>query len=370
MNEIAAKLGEVGLPMPVAEMASHDWDAVIVGGGHNGLTAAAYLARAGRSVLVLERRERLGGACTLERPFADERFVISPCAYMLGLLDQTVIDDLDLRRRGLRWWIADPNLWIPFADGGSLGQFIDDRLAPADKLVFIHGLLRRDMAEVRMFLERIEGLFAGLTPADETDPRFLEAHAAIASDVVARDRFMRFAEDADLPSIRARMIQLAEKLGWLSQGEMHAQLMRMIADLVGRNAVGPSEVDMICALNKGRALDGERGRGASRWVAAEPREQELLLTFDAPQTLHRIILEVEEQDQARQQEVELAVSSDGGQHYRVLRRQEYNFSPPGTTFECEDWAVREEGVTRLRLRIKPDKGDRPAWASITSFTLC
>ena len=46
-NEIAAKLGEVGLPAPVSELAARDWDAVIVGGGHNGLTAAAYLARAG-----------------------------------------------------------------------------------------------------------------------------------------------------------------------------------------------------------------------------------------------------------------------------------------------------------------------------------
>lgn len=132
VNEIAAQLGEVGLPMPVAELASRDWDAVVVGGGHNGLTAAAYLARAGRSVLVLERRERLGGACTLERPFADERFVVSPCAYVLGLLDQRVIDELGLRRRGLRWWIADPNLWIPFADGSSLGQFVDDARTQAD----------------------------------------------------------------------------------------------------------------------------------------------------------------------------------------------------------------------------------------------
>ena len=56
MNEIAAKLGEVGLPMPVKELAARSWDAVIVGGGHNGLTAAAYLAKAGQSVLVLERR--------------------------------------------------------------------------------------------------------------------------------------------------------------------------------------------------------------------------------------------------------------------------------------------------------------------------
>jgi len=132
VNAIADQLGEVGLPAPVGELAARDWDAVIVGGGHNGLTAAAYLARAGKSVLVLERRERLGGACTLERPFADERFVVSPCAYVLGLLDERVIADLELHRRGLRWWIADPNLWIPFADGSSLGQFVDDARTQAN----------------------------------------------------------------------------------------------------------------------------------------------------------------------------------------------------------------------------------------------
>ena len=132
MNEIAAKLGEVGLPAPMSELAAKDWDVIVVGGGHNGLTAAAYLAKAGKSVLVLERRERLGGACTLERPFDDERFVISPCAYVLGLLDARVIDDLDLKKRGLRWWIADPNLWIPFADGTSLGQFVDDARTQAN----------------------------------------------------------------------------------------------------------------------------------------------------------------------------------------------------------------------------------------------
>ncbi|MET0927448.1 MAG: FAD-dependent oxidoreductase, partial [Solirubrobacterales bacterium] len=113
-NPIAEQLGEVGLPEPVAKLAGRDWDAIIVGGGHNGLTAAAYLARAGRSVLVLERRERLGGAATLERPFEDERFVVSPCAYVVGLLDQLVIDELELERRGLRYWVADPNLWVPF----------------------------------------------------------------------------------------------------------------------------------------------------------------------------------------------------------------------------------------------------------------
>ncbi|MEN3284989.1 MAG: hypothetical protein V7607_6129 [Solirubrobacteraceae bacterium] len=126
MNEIAAKLGEVGLPAPLSELAAREWDAVVVGGGHNGLTAAAYLARAGSSVLVLERRERLGGACTLERPFEDERFVVSPCAYVVGLLDELVIRELDLRRRGFECYVADPNLWVPFEDGTSFGQWLDD----------------------------------------------------------------------------------------------------------------------------------------------------------------------------------------------------------------------------------------------------
>jgi phytoene dehydrogenase-like protein len=125
MNEIAAQLGEVGLPAPVAELAARPWDAVVVGGGHNGLTAAAYLARAGQRVLVLERRERLGGAATLERPFEDQRFQVSPCAYVVGLLDEVVIRELDLRRRGYECWVADPNLWVPFEDGTSFAQWLD-----------------------------------------------------------------------------------------------------------------------------------------------------------------------------------------------------------------------------------------------------
>src|SRR3954451_25237044 len=125
--EVASLLGRVGLPAPIAELAARDWDAVVVGGGHNGLPAGAYLARAGQSVLVLERRDRLGGACTLEQPFADDRFLVRPCAYVVGLLDQLVIDELDLPAHGYRVTPADPNLWCPFADGTSFAQFLDDR---------------------------------------------------------------------------------------------------------------------------------------------------------------------------------------------------------------------------------------------------
>ena len=139
-------------------------------------------------------------------------------------------------------------------------QFVDDRLSPADKLEFVHGLLRRDMAEVRMFLDRIEGLFASLGETERQDPSFTRALDAIARDDVARDRYMRFAVDADLPRVRARMIALAGTLGWLSPGDQRAELMRMVGDLIARESIGAAEVDMICELNKDHGLDEERHR--------------------------------------------------------------------------------------------------------------
>jgi phytoene dehydrogenase-like protein len=122
----AAVLGEIGLPAPVRELAARSWDVIVVGAGHNGLACAAYLARAGRRVLVLESRTRVGGACTIEEPFPGVR--MSPCAYLAGLLHPKVVEDLSLPARGFRWTPAVNGLFVPMLDGSSI-QLYDDEIA-------------------------------------------------------------------------------------------------------------------------------------------------------------------------------------------------------------------------------------------------
>src|SRR5437879_7930430 len=94
------------------------WDAIVVGGGHNGLVAAAYLAKAGRHVLVVERRPIVGGACVTEEVFPGVRF--SRLAYSAGLLRPEVIRDLELPRFGYAVHPFDPQFFLPFPNGDSI----------------------------------------------------------------------------------------------------------------------------------------------------------------------------------------------------------------------------------------------------------
>jgi hypothetical protein len=105
------------------------------------------------------------------------------------------------------------------------------------------------------------------------------------------------------------------------------------------------------------------------WQAAEPGEQTVRLLFDVPVRLSRIRLVFNEVRQARTQEFALRWSSDGGQSYQQLVRQQYNFSPPATTREVEDYTVNLDGVTALELSIVADISGGEARASLARLQL-
>ncbi|HEX6829147.1 MAG TPA: hypothetical protein VF104_09215 [Burkholderiales bacterium] len=105
------------------------------------------------------------------------------------------------------------------------------------------------------------------------------------------------------------------------------------------------------------------------WRAAQPGEQTIRLLFDEPQRLRRIRLLYHEDAQERTQEFLLRWSADGGRSYREIVRQQFNFSPVGTTREIEDYGVNLDGVTVLELKIVPDISGGSACATLERLQL-
>ena len=165
----ASLLGRLGLPMPIHDLAARRWDVIIIGAGHNGLTCAAYLARAGKQVLVLEARERVGGACTLEETWPGYR--ISPCAYLAGLLHPLVVEELNFAAHGYRWTAASAGLFVPFDDDTAVQLYEDtDRCAEE-----IRRLSPGDVAGYRRMSDVMSRAREALRPAGARD-LWLERH--------------------------------------------------------------------------------------------------------------------------------------------------------------------------------------------------
>ena len=151
------------------------YDAIIIGGGHNGLTTAAYLARAGRKVLVLERRPVLGGAAVTEEVFPGFRF--SVCSYVVSLLRPEIIRELDLPRHGLEILPLD-GTFTPMPNGDYLWRVNDH--AKTHREIARHSRLDaeaydeygRAMVEMGRFVKPI----LGMLPPDPAslDPRGLK----------------------------------------------------------------------------------------------------------------------------------------------------------------------------------------------------
>ena len=153
---------------------TNQYDAIIIGGGHNGLINAAYLARAGKKVLVLERRHLVGGAAVTEEIFPGFKF--TEFSYVVSLLRPEIIRDLDLPQHGLHI-LPLPSTFVPLPNGDYYAAWDDHdktrrevyRHSPKDaEALDEFGLLMQHMAHGR-----------------QTDPR----HGARRSDLAQPERF-------------------------------------------------------------------------------------------------------------------------------------------------------------------------------------
>ncbi len=105
-------------------------DVVVIGAGHNGLACAAYMARGGLDVVVVEARDRPGGAAATEEPWPGYR--ISTASYVVSLMPERIVDELELKRHGYRVTLLEPDYFIPYRDGTSLTLWGDTQRCAAE----------------------------------------------------------------------------------------------------------------------------------------------------------------------------------------------------------------------------------------------
>jgi phytoene dehydrogenase-like protein len=196
------------------------YDAIVVGSGHNGLISAAYLARAAKRVLVLERREVIGGATVTEEIWPGYR--LSTCSYVCNLLLPEVIRDLDLKRHGYDVHPFDPQHFVPFPDGRFLMSFLDEAKTKAQ----ISKFSKNDVAAHDAYWAMWERIIARMRP--------LLTRSAPTTDDIER-AFYGLQGEEDWRTLTEKSI--AEVLdGFFESEEVKAPL--SIGGVIGTNA-GP-----------------------------------------------------------------------------------------------------------------------------------
>jgi phytoene dehydrogenase-like protein len=134
------------------------YDCIVIGAGHNGLVTAAYLAKAGRKVLVLERRDVVGGACVTEEAWPGCK--VSTAAYVNSLFRPEIVRDLDLPRHGFQMLPRDPSSFTPFPDGRSLLMGPDAELTRRE----VSRFSKRDAEALPLYEAMIDRLARALDP--------------------------------------------------------------------------------------------------------------------------------------------------------------------------------------------------------------
>ena len=133
-----------------------DYDAIVIGGGHNGLTSAAYLAKRGKSVLVLEKRRIVGGASATEEFAPGVRN--SSCSFVVGYLRPEIIRELNLERYGLKIEQI-KNEFFPFDDGSHM-LFTDDPVHNEKEIAKFSDIDNEGLRRMRSMLSPLSKFFA------------------------------------------------------------------------------------------------------------------------------------------------------------------------------------------------------------------
>jgi hypothetical protein len=127
-------------------------------------------------------------------------------------------------------------------------KFFDDRLTARRKLDFVGELLNREMAEVRMYLERIDTFLEGLSEETTSSGEWRANLARIAADGGARERFLQYARDANPPPVRLRMMEVARRLDWLKPAQVRQEHVQLVQNLLDAPRLGMGEADLVCRL--------------------------------------------------------------------------------------------------------------------------